>query len=116
MTGAQVLLALACVVAISVGQLLFKLVGEAINAAGGVFAPRPLLLGAVAVLLYAAATGAWIHLLRSVPLNKAYPWMALCFLLVPLLGHGVLGEKITLAYAAGVALVVAGVVLVTRAA
>jgi drug/metabolite transporter (DMT)-like permease len=104
-----------CALAISAGQVLFKLLGRAYASGTGLFAPRSLALLSLAGLLYVGATAAWIWLLRTLPLSRAYPYMAVSFLVVPLLSWLVLGERLPAAYLAGVALVAAGLFLVTAA-
>jgi drug/metabolite transporter (DMT)-like permease len=113
MTAAHVTLALVCVGVIAAGQLLFKRVGIEIERLGaGWFEPRVIALAAAAFALYAAATLLWIHLLRYVELSRAYPFMALSFVLVPLFSMLVFGERLGGAYLAGVALIVAGVAVI----
>ena len=98
---------------IALGQILFKL---ASRSAGGVdaagllgLARNPYLLAAL--VLYGFGTIAWIYVLKNVPLNAAYPFMALSFCLVPALAWGLLGEAVSWRSAAGVALIVAGLVV-----
>jgi drug/metabolite transporter (DMT)-like permease len=110
----QVFLALSCVAAISVGQLLFKVLGNQL-ATGQGWTLRTALAAAAALALYAAATIGWVLLLRSVALTKAYPYMALSFVLVPLLGVALLAERPAPSYALGVILIVAGIVIAARA-
>jgi drug/metabolite transporter (DMT)-like permease len=62
-----------------------------------------------ALVVYALATGLWVALLREVPLSVAYPFVALAFFLVPLMGHWVLGETLRWQTLAGAAVIVAGV-------
>ena len=68
----------------------------------------------LAVLLYAAATLLWVRILTTVPLSRAYPFMALAFVLVPAAGYFLFSESITVRQAFGTALIVAGVVVVAR--
>lgn len=103
-----------CVLAISTGQLLFKLAARQMNAASDM----PMLLalftnyflwGALAVQFVSAMS--WTWLLRTVPLGYAYPFIALTFVLVPLLGSVVLHEEIERTYLLGSALIVAGIIV-----
>ncbi len=110
MTAIQIAWALAAVAAISVGQVLFKTAGLEIQRAGTWLSWRALLVVGLAAVIYAAATLLWINLLRQVPLNKAYVFMALSFLLVPIASHFVFHEPLTLGHWVGTALVVAGIV------
>jgi drug/metabolite transporter (DMT)-like permease len=98
------------VFALSVGQVLFKLAARALEGTA------PLLERVVfnkylfaALVVYALATGLWVALLREVPLSVAYPFVALAFFLVPLMGHWVLGETLRWQTLAGAAVIVAGV-------
>lgn len=65
-------------------------------------------------LLYAGLTLVWIWILGRVPLSVAYPFYALAFVFTPTLAYFVFGETVSRSYAAGTALIVAGLVLTTR--
>jgi drug/metabolite transporter (DMT)-like permease len=111
-------LATACVVMIAGGQLLFKLSTNAMRGPGleGMLNIRALVILALALLVYGVATLAWVLVLRQAPLNRVYPFMALAFVLVPLGSRVFLGEPLAPQYWAGVGLLVAGLVLIARAA
>ena len=64
---------------------------------------------AAALLFYVAATGLWVWILRTAPLSAAYPFAALSFVLVPVGAMLLFGESLGWRYAAGAALIVAGV-------
>lgn len=103
-----------CVAVIAVGQLLFKLVGARLGAAGlaALLTDRAAALMFVAALaLYGTATLAWVWALRSVPLSTAYLFMSASFILVPLMAHFVLGEPISPRLAVGSLLVVGGILI-----
>ena len=51
----------------------------------------------------------WLLVLRKVPLNLAYPFVALAFIFVPVLGHYLLGEPLRLQSLLGAALIGLGV-------
>lgn len=114
MNAAQMWLALVCVGAVAAGQLMFKRVGIEIERAGAWLAPRVIVLVFASFALYAAATLLWIHLLRQVDLSRAYPFMALSFVLVPLFSVLLYGERLSGPYLAGVALIVGGVAVIAR--
>ena len=65
----------------------------------------------VAISLYMLATFLWIDILREIPLSKAYPFIAIGFVLVPLAGYIFFAEPLNARYFAGVALIVAGIYL-----
>jgi drug/metabolite transporter (DMT)-like permease len=106
----NVILLVLNVMALSVGQVLFKL------AARGLDGTAPLLQQViynkylfVALVVYGVATALWVTLLRQVPLSVAYPFVALAFFFVPLMGHWVLGETLRWQTMAGAAVIFAGV-------
>lgn len=111
-------LATVCVVMIAAGQLLFKLSTNAMKAQGieGLLNPRAMVILAIALVVYGAATIGWVLVLRQAPLNRVYPLMALAFVLVPLGSRLFLGEALAPQYWGGVALLVAGLVLIGRTA
>jgi drug/metabolite transporter (DMT)-like permease len=115
LNGARLVQVLLAVGGISCGQVLLKL---AAMHAGQASAARPLalllngyLIAGVAVL--GCATLLWTWVLRWVPLNQAYPFMALAFVLVPLACWFLLGETLTARQLLGNALIVAGVLVVS---
>jgi drug/metabolite transporter (DMT)-like permease len=69
-------------------------------------------LGAVALTLYGMATVFWILLLRSAPLGKLYPYMALSFVFVAAASWLLFGEAISAGYLSGLALIVVGLLVI----
>ena len=61
--------------------------------------------------VYAAATLLWTYVLQTVPLAYAYAFMALTFVMVPILAIFWLGETITLRYIIGGLLILVGLVI-----
>ena len=114
MTVIQVIWALICVVTISAGQLLFKQAGVEIQEAGGWLTWRVVLIVGAAAVIYGLATLLWINLLRDIALNKAYLFMALSFVIVPVASHFVFHEPLTTGFLIGGALMVAGLFIATR--
>jgi drug/metabolite transporter (DMT)-like permease len=112
---AQILLSVA---GISVGQLLLKLAAvnmsnpriPSISIAG--FGVNAYLVAGVGIL--GISTLLWVWVLRTVPLGIAYPFMALCFIIVPALGIFVLGEPVGWKTVVGSLLVVCGVAIIAR--
>jgi drug/metabolite transporter (DMT)-like permease len=107
-------LALGCVLLMAAGQLLFKTAANAVNAAGTFMDMTVAMAAAGAVAIYALASGLWIVLLQSTPLSRAYPYMALSFVLVAAGSWLFFRESISLGQIAGLALIVGGL-LVTAA-
>jgi multidrug transporter EmrE-like cation transporter len=100
-------------VLLSTGQILFKQA-----AATEIEKPFHLALFnrwmLAALFLYAFATSLWVWILRSTPLSVAYPFVALGFVLVPLAAHFLFGEQLTIRYASGVALIIAGLIVISQ--
>lgn len=98
------------VLALSVGQILFKLAARDMRA--GEPLAQQVLFNVwlyVALAVYGFATIAWIALLRHVALQMAYPFVALAFFFVPLLAHWILNEVLRWQSFAGAALILLGV-------
>jgi drug/metabolite transporter (DMT)-like permease len=100
--------------ALAVGQVLFKHVGLAMRG-------RPLLDGLLmmarqpalyaALAIYGLATLLWIWILSRVPLMQAYPWVAATMAIVPLLGWFIFGERVGPIFWLGIALILVGMLL-----
>jgi drug/metabolite transporter (DMT)-like permease len=114
MTRVDLLLIIATVAGISLGQLLFKYSAGRLPAHPGIldWASNGYFL--LALLIYGACTIVWIALLQRVELSKAYPFFALSFVLVPLLSRLFFGEPLALWFVPGALLILLGIVLVTR--
>ena len=97
---------------IACGQVLFKIASQRIAASGDKFYMimlDPVFIFSCAV--YAAATLLWTYVLQTVPLAYAYAFMALTFVMVPILAIFWLGETITLRYIIGGLLILVGLVI-----
>lgn len=93
------------------GQLMFKLVGSRLGQGMQILDPRVVGIALGSFALYGLATLLWIYVLRSTPITKAYPYMALSFVLVPIGGVFFFSESIKPLYILGMALIVAGIIL-----
>lgn len=102
---------LACVVVMTIGQVMFKQVAINYNKVGTIFDISVIGILAVAGAMYVTSSGLWVWALRYVEISKAYPYFALGFVFVPLLGAWIFGETLTLRYGLGVLLIVAGVAM-----
>jgi len=115
-TWRQLIELLSFPVAIAAGQVLFKRAAAGVDPARGAWllqvARAPALW--VALVLYAFATVLWVRILATVPLSRAYPFMAMAFVLVPAAGFFFFREPITLRLACGTGLIIAGVLLAAR--
>lgn len=115
MTAAHLVALAGYVLAAGFAQVLFKIASVRIEAAetlgGRLF--DPVLLAALA--LYGGLSVAWLILLRGVPLSALYPFLALGFIVTPILAAALLGERLTPTYAVGLALICAGVIVTQKA-
>ena len=102
-------------VAVGAGQVLLKVASQRVSLAEGLIAKatEPVLLAAL--VLYGLLAIGWVLILRAVPLNTAYPFVALSFVVTPVLGATILGERLNITYGLGLALICAGVALTQRA-
>ena len=108
------LVVIICVIGIAAGQILFKLSSSAMMESGGLFTLQTLSVLVPALALYGITTLAWVWALQRIELGKAYPFMALAFVIVPIASHFIFGEKFTTQYAIGVALIVSGILFAVK--
>jgi drug/metabolite transporter (DMT)-like permease len=94
------------------GQVMFKMVAMRNPELRGISQLAGMLRDPVlwvAGTLYALSTILWIYLLQRLPLSRAYPFVAVAFILVPAAASVAFGERLSLRFLAGAALIVAGV-------
>lgn len=65
-----------------------------------------------ALFLYAGLSVLWVWVLSVTPLSRAYPFVALAFVLTPLLGGMLFDEAISIRLLGGMALILCGLFLV----
>jgi drug/metabolite transporter (DMT)-like permease len=102
MVAGQILFKLAALRAPVEGPLGDRLVGMTFNGFFG-----------AAVLLYAGLTVLWVWILTFTPLSRAYVFVALAFAVTPALAALLFAEPITVRLMVGIALICAGLLLVT---
>ena len=105
------LIVLTCVIVMTIGQILFKQVAINYNKTENLFDWGVLGVLSVACIFYVISTGLWVWALRSVEISKAYPYFALGFVFVPLLGALFFGEVLSLRYGVGIIMIIAGVIM-----
>lgn len=105
-----VLSLLAVMLMLAVGQVLFKWSAMAWSQEGTLLSLKVAQRLLPALVLYGFATLAWVWVLQYVDLSRAYPFMALAFIVVPLLSLWFFAERIGWHYAVGALLIFAGVV------
>lgn len=94
------------------GQLLLKVGAGNESLLQQFLAPQSI----IGLALYFAAAICYMLALRRIPVSVAFPSVSLSYVLVALLAFWLYGEPLTLPKLAGIALVCAGVVLITRSA
>lgn len=83
------------VIALSVGQILFKMAASNLEFSTKGFLKSLLNTKLfIALIVYIFATIMWLIVLRNTPLRIAYPFAALAFFIVPILAYFLLGENI----------------------
>lgn len=117
MSNSAILGLLIYILGLVAGQMLFKLASASIDNAG---TSRDLVVSIVgnpmlwvAGALYFALSVYWVWLLSFTPMSRAYPFQALAFVLIPLAGVVLFSEPFTLRLGIGIAVIVAGVVIVS---
>ena len=103
-------------VGMAIGQVLFKMGARALVAEGPLLHKLLSPYLAAGILLYGVTMLAWVWQLCMVDLSRAYPFIALAFAIVPLLGIFVLGETVSVRYWVGVACIILGIAIVQSAA
>ena len=103
------------VVGMACGQILFKLSANALEESGTFLAIKPAAILLAAFFLYGIVTIAWVWLLQKVELGRIYPFMAISYILVPLGSYFVFAERFQLQYFVGVAMIIAGIIIASRA-
>lgn len=100
------------VLGIAAGQILFKTVASRINGRGlaELVQDSSFMLPLISSLaIYGCATVLWILALQNLALSRAYMFMSLSFIIVPVVSAIFLSETLTPGFLVGLALIVAGV-------
>ena len=64
--------------------------------------------------LYGVGTLVWLTALSRVEVSQAYPFVGLGFVLTAVFGHLLFGDHISIQRAAGILLVIAGIIVIAR--
>ena len=91
----QLVFIILTVFALSVGQILFKFAAGSFEfSVTGIIKNLTNINLIIALAVYFLATIMWLFVLKSTPLRVAYPFIALAFIVVPILSHFLIGERI----------------------
>ena len=107
-------------VGMAAGQAMFKVAsadlrgaeGASLMRAGLGLALNPWFIAAVA--LYGLLSVGWVWILAGMPLSTAYPFVALAFVITPLLGHFLFGEALGWNHIVGLVLLTVGLTFILR--
>jgi drug/metabolite transporter (DMT)-like permease len=98
---------------IGIGQILFKLSSRSAQrldvSTAFLMLFNPWFVAAM--ILYAASTVAWVFVIRDVPIGRAYLFMALTYIVVPVAAWVFLGESLSPRHAIGTAFIIAGILI-----
>ena len=112
----QIALLAAYALGMAGGQILFKAAALRLPAdvpfAELVFGLAQNGMFVAALALYLVLSVLWVWVLTFTPLSRAYPFVALAFVITPILGGMVFGEPISLRLALGIAVIAFGLFLV----
>jgi drug/metabolite transporter (DMT)-like permease len=105
-------LILFCVSSLAAGQLSFKFVSLRLAEGHSLLSdPKTILVLGIALILYVSSTVVWIVALKAIPLSRAYLFMSLGYILVPLGASFLYGEALGVRYLVGLALIIAGIIV-----
>ncbi len=99
-----------CVLFIAVGQVLFKFSAGhlKLNQSIWLLLWEPVFIAAVA--LYGLTTFVWVWCLQDIPLSRAYLFMSLAYVFVPILSWLFFSETFTWKYFLGMFLIISGII------
>jgi drug/metabolite transporter (DMT)-like permease len=106
----QLTFIISTVLALSAGQILFKLAAASFSLSSENLLVVLLDIKLIAALfVYLVATVMWLFVLKAMPLRIAYPFVALAFIFVPIMAHVFLGEDLNWNTFLGAAIIAFGV-------
>ena len=105
---------IACATGIAIGQILFKLSANAAKLADNFFSSCTGLALRSTLPLRHHNLGVGMGSSKN-RLGRVYPFMALAFLVAPVLSHLVFAERISNNHLIGLGLIVVGLIFITRA-
>jgi drug/metabolite transporter (DMT)-like permease len=98
------------VLALSTGQILFKMAASGFEfSVSGFLNSLSNIKLICALTIYFVATIMWLLVLKVTPLRIAYPFVSLAFFIVPILAHFLLNEKLSWNTFVGASLIGVGV-------
>jgi drug/metabolite transporter (DMT)-like permease len=102
---------------LAIGQVLLKLLAGRLDRTGWRMLSdwatflHVALPAAATGLVYAITMALWVYVLQNMPLNRAFLFVSLSFVFVPLLAHFLMQEPVGLGTIVGTALIVSGIIV-----
>ncbi len=102
---------------LAVGQITLKIFAVRLSAAGLKIMKDPAIFlhvalpASIAVIIYVTAAALWVFVLQNMPVNRAFLFVSLAFVFVPILSYFVLREEIGFGVILGTALIVSGILV-----
>jgi drug/metabolite transporter (DMT)-like permease len=99
------------------GQILFKIASSTLSTQGSLqdtlfcILTNPFLISGI--FLYGLSTILWVFVLQTMPLSRAYPFVALSMIIVPAMGILVFKEAFSPSLLIGGVLIVCGLLIIT---
>ena len=111
----QYLYLLIVVLALSAGQILFKKSADTLASLDKSWHIIYEITFISGIFIYAVTTLLWIWCLQNIELNRAYPFTALAYVIVPVASWALLGESVNKKMVIGISLICFGVFLTSTA-
>ena len=105
---------LVCTLFMCIGQIFLKLSANMLHSGATYLDKQVYIPFAAAGAIYALATIAWVWALQYVPLSRAFPFVAISYIVVPAAGWLYFEEQLGPTYGLGSFLIVVGVFLTNR--
>jgi multidrug transporter EmrE-like cation transporter len=120
MTPQYLMLTLLAISSSAVGQLFFKQTALRIRPNDALLVSGPAFLIQlfleyyfwIALFFYGVATLGWVYVLQHVALSRAYPFMALGYIIIPVLSWFFFNEFLSWRYLSGISLIIVGIVII----
>lgn len=100
---------------LSLGQILLKVVAERLANAGMAFLTNGTQFiyvatpGLAVAFLYAVVAALWLYVLQHLPVNRAFLFVSLTFVFVPVMAFFILGEGVSIGSMVGTFLIIMGI-------
>lgn len=116
----HIFLVIIAIISSAIGQVLFKKTAMGLKiASNGDGSPLLFLINLIqdyyfwgALVFYGAAVLGWVYVLQHLALSRAYPFMALGYVIIPALSWFIFKEPLSMRYVTGVLFIMAGIIII----